>query len=238
MIMHARLMSSMRASSSEPSAFHYGNLCYWKYTEKSFMSHVHSSIDLPTPVMQLTCRALIQIVQLSRRTASCARVIGKTQKINQESSEICQAYINKEYRRFEQNEFAGSFVDGLDLFAAGVLTICVPSASLLAGNSEDQRIISKCTGLLTSVGGRFSSFKVLPRVLWAMSTVASHGTSSDQVGSIAIRFHPITDFETDTRRSPGYYTRCNTRYHRGVLPTMCGDVGFRSRESVGRNPVR
>ena len=184
MVIHARLMSSIRASSPGKSVFHYGNLCYWRNLAKSGANKVHVNNASSGYIGQLTCRSLVHIAQLSRCTASGGSVIGKTQTIEQDAINSCHAYIDNEYRRFEENDFTKSFVDGFDIFAAGVVVICLSAGSQLPGRRIDTTIINKCTALLINIAERFPAFKILCRVLWALFTVASDGTSNDRVRPI------------------------------------------------------
>lgn len=181
MITHARLMSSIRASSPGKPVFHYGNFCYWRDLAKSATNQADINYGSSGYISQLTCRALIYIAQLSRCTTPAASVIGKTQTIEQDAINSCQTYIDNEYRHFEKGKFIKSFVDGFDIFAAGVVVICLPSGPWLPGRPKDAATINKCTALLTSIGERFPAFKILCRVLWALFTVASDGTSDDGV---------------------------------------------------------
>lgn len=185
MVIHARLMSSIRASSPGKPVFHYSNLCYWRDIAKSGTSQDHVGGASSGYICQLTCRALIHIVQLSRCAVSAGSVIGKAQTIEQDAIGSCQAYIDNEYRRFEKDDLIKSFVDGFDIFAAGVVVICLPSGPRLPGRPGDATTMNKCTALLTSIGERFPAFKLLCRVLWDLFTLASDGTSDDEVRPIA-----------------------------------------------------
>lgn len=181
MIIHAKLMSSIRASSPAKPVFHYGNLCYWRDLSKSATKQPDVSDSSSGCIGQLTCRALIHIAQLSRCTTSSGSVIGKTQKIELDAINSCQAYIDNEYRRFEKSNFTKSFVDGFDIFAAGVVVICLPSGPRLSRRPGDATTMNKCTALLTSIGERFPAFKMLCRVLWDLFTIASDGISNNGV---------------------------------------------------------
>lgn len=100
----------------------------------------------------------------------------------QEASSICKEYINEEYLRSEQHSFAGSFTDGLDLFGAGVVLICGSSITFpMSRRWSETSVVSKCTTLLTIIGERFSSIKVLRRVLFALSSFALHGQVDEPV---------------------------------------------------------
>ena len=189
MVIHARLMSSIRASSPGKPVFHYGNLCYWRDTAKSSTKQAHFCGASSGYIGQLTCRALIHIAQLSRCTTSSDSVIGKTQTIEQDAIGSCQAYIANEYRHFEKGDFHKSFVDGFDIFAAGVVVICLSSGPRLTGRPGDATTINKCTVLLTSIGERFPAFKMLCKVFWDLFTVASDGTSNDEVRPINFNIH-------------------------------------------------
>lgn len=236
MITHARLMSSIRASSPGNPVFHYGNLSYWRDLAKSGTNQVHDGDISSGYVGQLTCRALIHIAQLSRCAVSAGSLIGKTQTIEQDAIGSCHAYIDNEFCRFEKGDFAKSFVDGFDIFAAGVVVICLPLGSRLPGRPGDVSTINKCTALLTSIGERFPAFKILYRVLWALFAVASDGTSSDGVrpitlGSISSQLLNY-GYDSDASGSPGSYTRWNANHDQRLLPTIpCGDLGLRISDS-------
>lgn len=184
MVIHARLMSSIQSSSPGRPVFHYGNLCHWRDLAKSGINKSYVGDASSSYVDQLACRALIPIAQLSRCTVSAASVIGKTQIIEQDAIGSCQAYIDSEYSRFEKGDFTKSFVDGFDIFAAGVVVICLPPRPRLPGRPRDATTMNRCTALLTSIGERFPTFKMLCRFLWALFSVASDGTLDNEVRPI------------------------------------------------------
>ncbi|KNG80490.1 hypothetical protein ANOM_010491 [Aspergillus nomiae NRRL 13137] len=178
-IMHARLMSSVRSSSSRGPLYHYRNLSYWRDLPKSVKDFASGDSALSVSIKQLTCRALTQIALLTRGTQSSGGIVGDTRAVEHDVVDGCQAYINDAYNYSEQGKFVASFIDGFDLFAAGVLVICLPSLSALAGPPRETAIISKCTALLTTIGERFQSLKVLRKLLLALSSVAAQGAYHD-----------------------------------------------------------
>lgn len=239
MIIHARLMSSIRASSPGNPVIHYGNLSYWRDLAKSGTNQVHDGDISSGYVGKLTCRALIHIAQLSRCAVSAGSVIGKAQTIEQDAIGSCQAYIDNEFCRFEKGDFTKSFVDGFDIFAAGVVVICLPSGSRLPGRPGDATIMNKCTALLTSIAERFPAFKMLSRVLWALFTIVSDAASDDGVRRIiTISSQPLNyGLDTDTSEPPRYYTGWNASHDRRLLSTIpCGDLGLRISETCRTEP--
>ncbi|KAE8167669.1 hypothetical protein BDV40DRAFT_312124 [Aspergillus tamarii] len=169
-IMHARLLSTVRSSSSRGRLYHYRNLSHWRDLPKSVKEFAPGNSALSASVKQLTCRALTQIVLLTRGAQSNGGIVGDTRAIEHDVVDGCQAYINDAYYYSEQGKLAASFIDGFDLFAAGVLVICLPALSSLAGPSRETATISKCTALLTTIGERFPSLKVLRKLLLALSS--------------------------------------------------------------------
>ncbi|GAB1208135.1 hypothetical protein APSETT445_006876 [Aspergillus pseudonomiae] len=183
-IMHARLMSSVRSSSSRGRLYHYRNLSYWRDLPKSVKDFASGHSALSVSIKQLTCRALTQIALLTRGTQSSGGIVGDTRAVEHDVVDGCQAYINDAYYYSEQGKFVASFIHGFDLFAAGVLVICLPSLSALAGPPRETAIISKCTALLTTIGERFQSLKVLRKLLLALSSVAAQGAYHDPYSAI------------------------------------------------------
>lgn len=114
---------------------------------------------------QLTCRALIQLLHLSRGGLP-TNVIGTTQAIEQDLVNSSSQYIASEYQCSDQGAFSGTFIDALDIFAAGVVVICVGRPSSLLAPPAEMNIISQCTTLLTILGEKFAPLKALHRVLW------------------------------------------------------------------------
>ncbi|KAB8243389.1 hypothetical protein BDV35DRAFT_383253 [Aspergillus flavus] len=178
-IMHARLLSSVRSSSSRGRLYHYRNLSHWRDLPKSVRDFVPGDSALSVSIKQLTCRALTQIALLTRGTQPNGGIIRDARTVEHDVVDSCQAYINAAYSYSEQGKLAASFIDGFDLFAAGVLVTCLPSLSPLAGPPRETAIISKCTALLTTIGERFPSLKVLRKLLLALSSVAGQGAYHD-----------------------------------------------------------
>ncbi|UDD62335.1 hypothetical protein AFCA_009656 [Aspergillus flavus] len=178
-IMHARLLSSVRSSSSRGRLYHYRNLSHWRDLPKSVRDFVPGDSALSVSIKQLTCRALTQIALLTRGTQPNGGIIRDARAVENDVVDSCQAYINAAYSYSEQGKLAASFIDGFDLFAAGVLATCLPSLSPLAGPPRETAIISKCTALLTTIGERFPSLKVLRKLLLALSSVAGQGAYHD-----------------------------------------------------------
>ncbi|KAE8381742.1 hypothetical protein BDV26DRAFT_301015 [Aspergillus bertholletiae] len=169
-IMHARLLSNVRSSSSLGRLYHYRNLRYWRDLPKSVKDFAASDSAISTSTKQLTCRALIHIALFTRSTQSTGGIVGDDGAVERDVIDSCQAYINDAYNSSEQGKLAASFIDGFDFFAAGVLVICLPSLSPRGGPQRETAIISKCTALLTTIGERFPSLKVFRKLLLALST--------------------------------------------------------------------
>ncbi|KAB8204064.1 D-isomer specific 2-hydroxyacid dehydrogenase [Aspergillus parasiticus] len=178
-IMHARLLSSVRSSSSRGRLYHYRNLRHWRDLPKSVKDFVPGDGALSVSIKQLTCRALTQIALLTRGTQPNGGIVRDARAVEHDVVDSCQAYINAAYSYSEQGKLAASFIDGFDLFAAGVLVTCLPSLSSIAGPPRETAIISKCTALLTTIGERFPSLKVLRKLLLALSSVAAQGAYHD-----------------------------------------------------------
>ena len=180
MVTHARLMSSMRTPSIGPPVFYYGTICHWL----DVVNHTgNCSSSQSSCVKQLVCRALIQVIRLKQCAGTSDRKIGNDHTIEQDATNHCREFIADQYRLFEKNTFVGTFVDGLDIFAAGVLVTCMSSCLWPEECTSNLKTVHKCTSLLASVGRRFSSFNMLPKVLWALFDASLHGHLQDSVRS-------------------------------------------------------
>ncbi|KAJ5280934.1 hypothetical protein N7478_006306 [Penicillium angulare] len=91
----------------------------------------------------------------------------------------CSEYIKQEYESSDNGEFTGGFVEGYDIFAAGVVIICL--SGKLGPTFAGVSTINKCTSLLTTIGERFAGLKVFRRVLWALSDAVSSNPNPDQI---------------------------------------------------------
>lgn len=189
-VTHARLMSNMRTPSIGPPVFHYGNICHWmdsaNHTET--ITAFQSSF-----IKQLVCRAFVQIIRLKNGAGTSGGKIGNDNRIEKDAINHCRDFIDDQYYRLEQNAFVGVFVDGLDIFAAGILVTCISSSLWPADCTSNITTVHKCTALLASVGRRFVSFNVLPKVLWALFDVPLKGSSQDSVRSKIPKFLQITN---------------------------------------------
>lgn len=177
-VTHAKLMSNMRTPSIGPPIFHYGNICHWMDLANNTGNILNSQRIL---TKQLACRALIQIIRLKHCAVASTRKIGSDYTIEKGASNCFREFIDDQYCCLQQNTFAGTFVDGLDIFAAGVLVTSISSTIWPADCTNNITIVHKCTALLSSVGSRFLSFNVLPRALWALSDAPLQGSLQHSV---------------------------------------------------------
>jgi hypothetical protein len=81
----------------------------------------------------------------------------------------CQEYIEDEYQRSERGGPTGTFVDAYDIFAAGVMVICLAGKRSSSNPMPD--VVHKCTVTLTLLVEKFPALRVFRRVLWALSSV-------------------------------------------------------------------
>lgn len=89
------------------------------------------------------------------------------------------AYIEDEFQRSEHGERSGTFVDAYDIFAAGVVLICLTGKTSLSHFVSD--IANKCTVTLTLLVERFPALRVFRRVLWALSSITLESPTHDQI---------------------------------------------------------
>ncbi|KAF9883420.1 hypothetical protein FE257_003503 [Aspergillus nanangensis] len=83
-IMHARLMSNIRSKPLQRPVFHYGNLCYWREIPKGIKDSVFTNPILSNTIRQLTCRALVHIVQIGGCTRPPSSIVNSAQNIPQD----------------------------------------------------------------------------------------------------------------------------------------------------------
>ncbi|KAJ5812473.1 hypothetical protein N7474_008774 [Penicillium riverlandense] len=178
-IAHARLMSGIRDGALDSVLFHYSNMCYWRDSVRSIKSDASASKFTQGVVMQLSSRAIVEILKSNGSANVEPSMIHSSQTIERDIVTTCAEYIENEYQRSDCGEFTGGFVDAYDIFAAGVVIVC------LAGRSSptfaDASILNKCTALLTTVGERFVGLRVFRRVLWALSDSVSGNPKFDPI---------------------------------------------------------
>ncbi|OJJ99597.1 hypothetical protein ASPACDRAFT_1869499 [Aspergillus aculeatus ATCC 16872] len=168
-LMHARLMSSICTLTSQSASFHHHNLRHWR--DVALHNQGPSSQDAD-PTAQLTCRGFVQISKVAGTAPAPRRTIVRSdQGFEEDVANSCRQYIDQEFNSSQQGCFTGSFLDGYDLFAAGVLLVCQPNSPL----GGETSFIGKCTALLTLIGERFTCFRTMCRLLWDLSGVALHG---------------------------------------------------------------
>lgn len=106
-------------------------------------------------------------------------MIASSRNIESDLIQNCQEYIEGEYQRSEQGELMGTFVDAYDIFAAGVVIICLTRKTSLSLSVSD--VVHKCTVTLAILSERFPALRVFRRVLWALSSVVSENTARDRI---------------------------------------------------------
>ena len=173
---HARLISTIRNSSSQEIMFHYNNLCYWK--ELVSASDVKTRMS-PKCVQQLSCRAMSQILKSKGSTLIGQSMIVSPRTIESDFIRNCQEYIEDEYQRSEHGELMGTFVDAYDIFAVGVVAICLTRTTSCSISVPD--LVHKCTITLSILVERFPALRVFRRVLWALSSAALQNGAHDQI---------------------------------------------------------
>ncbi|KAL3480935.1 hypothetical protein BJX99DRAFT_272610 [Aspergillus californicus] len=163
LILHAKLVSSIRDSKNESLVFHYQNACFWEDPPQAVQHFLDTNEVARHHIQCLSSRALLQVMKL-HGAPTCG---------NPNTS--CEEMIDHMYRALDQGSFAGSYIDGYDIFAAGLTSFCSQDRALTKPN-----VLNKCIVLLTAIGERFSSFKVFRRLLLAMSDMRV-GRKSDDV---------------------------------------------------------
>ncbi|KAJ5127037.1 hypothetical protein N7448_007816 [Penicillium atrosanguineum] len=175
-ITHARLMSGIRDRASNSVLFHYSNFCYWR---DFFRGIASASKFTRGAYMQLSSRAIVEILKSNGSTNVAASMIHSFQTIERDIVTTCSDYIEHEYQGSDCGEFTGGFVEAYDIFAAGAVIVCLTGRSTTP--FADANIINKCTALLTTVGERFVGLRVFRRVLWDLSDAVSGNAKSDSI---------------------------------------------------------
>lgn len=129
--------------------------------------------------MQLSSRAMIEILKSVGSTNIESNMIHSPQTVKNDIMATCSEYIQHEYEGSDNGEFLGGFVEAYDIFAAGVVIVCLAGKG--SQTFSEMGTINKCTALLTTVGERFDGLKVLRRVLWAFSDAVSGNPKPDRI---------------------------------------------------------
>ncbi|KAJ5682509.1 hypothetical protein N7462_005674 [Penicillium macrosclerotiorum] len=152
------------------------NISYWKDS----VAGSDPSAQFPgTCFMQLSCRAFVEIFRSKGSATTEYNLVHSSGAIKNEILKNSTEYIQEEYNRSDRGEFVGGFVDAYDIFAAGVVVICLSGE--VSPPSRDNSIINKCTALLTLLGEKFSGLRVFRRVLWALSDYALGNPVTDTI---------------------------------------------------------
>ncbi|KAJ6032043.1 hypothetical protein N7540_002775 [Penicillium herquei] len=170
--------SSVRDGASNSVLFHFSNISYWRDSFRSTKGQAFNSNFSQKFAMQLSSRAMVEILKSTGSTHIEPSMIHDSQAITKDIITACSEYIEDEYRSSERGEFSGGFVEGYDIFTAGVI-ICLAGGS--PNSFADLGIQNKCTALLTAVGERFVGLRVFRRVLWALSDAVSGNPKIDSI---------------------------------------------------------
>ncbi|KAJ5114917.1 hypothetical protein NUU61_000676 [Penicillium alfredii] len=197
-IAHARLMSEIRDGASNDILYHHSNLCCWRDSVRGMKGETFASKFTRGVVMQLSSRAMVEILKSVDSANFESNMINKPQTIERDIVTTCSEYIEHEYQRFDCGEFTGGFVEAYDIFAAAVVILCLARRS--NPSFADMDTINKCTALLTMVGERFVGLRVFRRVVWALSDAVSGNPKSDPIIHELPPMIPdgIRDFITET----------------------------------------
>ncbi|KAJ6120679.1 hypothetical protein N7523_004959 [Penicillium sp. IBT 18751x] len=178
-IMHARLISGIRDKTSNSFIFHYSNFCHWRDLVRSIKAESPASKVTRGAYLQLSSRAIVETLKSNGSANIEASMIHSSQSMERDITTACSEYIEHEYREFDHCDFTGGFVEAYDIFAAGVVILCLTGRS--TPQFTDTNIINKCTALLTTVGERFVGLRVFRRVLWAFSDAVSGQPKSNLI---------------------------------------------------------
>ncbi|KAL4916129.1 hypothetical protein BDW62DRAFT_218870 [Aspergillus aurantiobrunneus] len=193
LLMHAKLMSSIRDSDERCPVFHYRNICFWREVPREVRSFLGMNETASKHIHRLACRALIQILPLCMATNCNDPVSGShLVEIENDVRTSCAKMVEQMYRTLDGPSSATAFTDGYDVFAAGVAIICIGSLSTAERTTTDVTVVNKCVALLTALGGRFSGIHVFRRVLLAVSAVALDRRSKHSQMAPGISYSPET----------------------------------------------
>lgn len=171
-------MSGVRDGAPKSFVFHYGNVCFWKDSVRGVHSGASSNFTQGL-ILQLSSRAVVEILKSIGSTYIEPNMIHSSQNTARDIVTMCSNYLEHAYQWSDSGEFVGGFVEAYDIFAAGVIVLCLNKR--LKSGFADGSVINKCTALLTTVGERFAGLKIFRRVLWALSGAVSDSPKSDSI---------------------------------------------------------
>lgn len=178
-VAHARLMSEIRDGAVNSVLYHYSNLCYWRDSARNIKSEPSASEFPRAVVIELASRAMVEVLKTNGSADIEPSMIHSSQNIERDIVTTCSEFIEHAYQSSDRGEFTGSFVEAYDIFAAGVVIVCLNVKS--PSSFTDAGVMNKCTALLTTVGERFAGLRVFRRVLWALFSTVSGNSKSDPI---------------------------------------------------------
>ncbi|KGO43656.1 Transcription factor, fungi [Penicillium expansum] len=178
-VAHARLMSEIRDGAVNSVLYHYSNLCYWRDSARNIKSEPSASEFPRAVVIELASRAMVEVLKTNGSADIEPSMIHSSQNIERDIVTTCSEFIEHAYQSSDRGEFTGSFVEAYDIFAAGVVIVCLNVKS--PSSFTDAGVMNKCTALLTTVGERFAGLRVFRRVLWALFNTVSGNSKSDPI---------------------------------------------------------
>ncbi|KAL4864292.1 hypothetical protein BDV12DRAFT_189027 [Aspergillus spectabilis] len=183
LVMYAKLTSSIRDDENRCPLFHYRNICFWRDIPRELRTYLDSNEVARNHLERLACRALILILPL-QIAASYKNPIpdSHTLEIEHDVRTSCEQIIDQLYSALDQPSSLNAFVDGYDIFAAGMAIVCSSNLSTSDRIQTDANIINKCIALLTALGERFSGVRVFRKVLLAVSDMGL-GTRPEDVAT-------------------------------------------------------
>lgn len=190
LLLHAKLISSMRDSEERCPIFHYRNICFWREVPRKLRQFLASNELARNHIHRLSCRALIHILPLYITTGitHSDSIPGSHQlEIEHDVRSSCEQMIEHMYHNIDHAPSVTAYTDGYDVFAAGVAILCIGSLSSSAHTLTDVGVVNKCVAILTALGERFSGVKIFRRVLLAVSDMALGRRSDD----ISVRIPPL-----------------------------------------------
>lgn len=183
-IAQAKLISNVRTKEQCDPLFDYSNLCFWRELPlglrylSSTSQHVHERLE------QLSCRTLLHIIRVDSPPDN---MINSYNAVENDAMASCVRFIGQLYDRSDHGVYIGSLLDGYDIFAAGIIYLCITFRSRINRQlriAQTTRIVNQCSMLLTIIGERFSILKTFRRVLSAISSRCIDGLASkDTVSS-------------------------------------------------------
>ncbi|KAL2835478.1 hypothetical protein BJY01DRAFT_238805 [Aspergillus pseudoustus] len=197
LVLHAKLISSIRNSGEPCPLYHYRNICFWRELPPEIRAFLDSNEVLRRHVQRLSFRSLMQILPLHMAMRYDNEVLGRqTAEIDRDVVGNCETIIEQMYRALDEASPGGAFTDGYDIFAAGVAIICSGGQSAPNQILDQANLVNKCVAVLTALGQRFSGFKVFRRVLLALSDLALGRRSQELARSPAATATPVNGKRT------------------------------------------